>query len=74
MTRSAPHEPGPTARQHHDRPANALAYDPAAARHFERVGDQVTAATARPSGLAARYWQHVIEHAVEHRAMLDDRY
>jgi hypothetical protein len=74
MTRSAPLRRDPMPHQHHDRPANALAHGPATARDIERVGDQVTAATPRPSGLAARYWQHVIEHAVEHRAMLDNRY
>jgi hypothetical protein len=60
--------------QHHERPAGDLAHGPAKARDIEHVREQVAAAEERQSRLAARYWQHVIERVVEHRAMLDDRY
>jgi len=74
MTPAAPHRPAPMPHQHHERPAGALAHGPATARDIERIREQVTAAEARESSLAARYWQQVIERAVEHRATLDGRY
>ena len=72
MTRSAP-DRDPMPHRHRERPANALAHGPAKARDIEHAREQVAAAEQRQSRLAARYWQDVIERAVEVRATLPKR-
>jgi hypothetical protein len=58
---------------HQERPASDLAHGPAKAHDIEHVREQVAAAEERQSRLAAHYWQHVIDHAVELRATLRRR-
>jgi hypothetical protein len=59
--------------QHQERPPGALAHGPATADDIERVREQVTTVEERHSGLAARYWQHVTQRAIEQRTRAQKR-
>jgi hypothetical protein len=59
--------------KHQERPASDLAHGPAKGSDIEHVREQVAAAEERQSRLAACYWQHMIDRAVELRTTLRRR-